>query len=79
MPGDTIPIFLNGAPLWVPPGASLSQVLADHDPELFALLLGRDARAVDGRGLPLDPDGPLVAGAIVRVMTSSRRDDIGHA
>ncbi len=59
----------------IPPGASLAQVLADHDATLLAALLGAQARAVDGRGIALDPDQPLVAGSIIRIIAGARSSD----
>lgn len=79
MPETPIPIFLNGTPLRVVPGASLGEVLATHDPELLAALLGGSAHAVDGRGIALDPDRGLGAGSIVRVIRSARGDGAADA
>lgn len=75
MTQTTLPIFLNGTPLRVPSGASLGSVLADHDPDLLAALLGEGAQATDARGLPVDPGAPVHAGAIYRVFRSARRDE----
>lgn len=74
-----IPVFLNGAPLRVAPGTTLGGVLADHDPDLLAALLDGAGQATDGRGLPVDPDAPVHAGAIYRVFRSSRRPESGDA
>lgn len=79
MTQDTVPIFLNDAPLAAMAGHTLGQVLAVHDPELLALLLGGTARVTDARGLPVDPDRPVHAGAIFRVFRSARRDEDSHA
>jgi hypothetical protein len=72
---STLPIFLNGSPLRVPSGSSLGTVLAEHDPDLLAAMLGHGAQATDARGLPVDPDAPVHAGAIYRVFRSARRDE----
>jgi hypothetical protein len=69
---DTIPIFINERPVRAPRGATLGQVLAEHDPELLAELLGGTAQATDARGLPVDPDLPVHAGAIRRVRRTAR-------
>jgi hypothetical protein len=68
---NLIPVFVNGRPLRVASGSSLAQLLGDHDPELLALLLG-GASATDARGLPVDPDAVVAAGAIYRVQRSAR-------
>lgn len=79
MPSQPIPVFVNGAALRVAPATTLGQVLADHDPDLLAALLEGSGQATDGRGLPVDPDAPVHAGAIYRVFRSSRRPESGDA
>lgn len=76
---DTLPVFLNGRPLQAPAGSTLGQLLAEHDPDLFAALLGGGAIASDGRGIAADPDVPLTAGAIFRVMRSARAGEATDA
>jgi hypothetical protein len=71
---NPIPVFVNGTPLRVAPGSSLAQLLGVHDPDLLALLLG-GAAATDARGLPVDPDAPVTAGAIYRLQRSARTAD----
>jgi hypothetical protein len=75
---NPISVFLNGRLLTAPPGSSLRQVLAEHEPELHASLATGAASATDARGLPIDPDAPLAAGAIRRVARSARQapDDV---
>jgi hypothetical protein len=51
----------------------LRQLLAEHAPDLHASLAAGTASASDARGLPLDPDAPLAAGAICRVARSARQ------
>lgn len=70
----THPIFLNDNLVTATAGQTLGQVLAGHDPALLAELLGGTAHATDGRGLPVDPDLPVFAGAIYRVRRSARRE-----
>ena len=79
MTQTTLPIFLNGTPLRVAAGTSLGRVLADHDPDLLAALLGGGGQAPDARGLPVDPDAEVHAGAIYRVFRSARRDEATDA
>lgn len=74
MTPETIPIFVNGAPMRVAAHATLGQVLAGQHPDLLAGLLDGSGRATDGRGLDVDPDAPVHAGAIYRVFRSARRD-----
>lgn len=71
----TLPIFLNDNLVTATEGQTLGQVLAGHDPELLAELLGGTAHATDGRGLPVDPDRPVFSGAIYRVRRSARREE----
>jgi len=70
-------VFLNGRLLAAPPGSSLRQLLAQHDPALHASLAAGMASATDARGLPIDPDASLVAGAICRVARSARQAQDG--
>jgi hypothetical protein len=63
----------------VAPGTTLGRLLADHDPDLLAALLGGAGQATDGRGIAVDPDLPVHAGAIYRVFRSSRRPESGDA
>ncbi len=74
---NPIPVFLNGRHLPASPGSSLRQLLAEQEPDLHAALADGTAAATDARGLPVDPDAPLTAGAICRVGRSARqaRDD----
>jgi hypothetical protein len=67
-----ISVFLNGRHLPASPGSSLRQLLAEHEPDLHASLGRGGAAATDARGLPVDPDAPLTAGAIFRVGRSAR-------
>lgn len=74
MPTD-LPVFLNGHPFRVPAGSTLGSLLAEHDPDLLAALMGGEALATDGRGIETDPDAVLTAGAILRVRRSARGAD----
>ncbi|MGH7593157.1 MAG: hypothetical protein ACRELE_04830 [Gemmatimonadales bacterium] len=72
MTSDHVTVFLNEHPCHMPPGSTLGQVLAQHDPELaLALALGT-AKATDGRGIQVGEAAVLVAGAIFRVVRSAR-------
>jgi hypothetical protein len=72
MLSDSIPVFLNGRPARVPLGFTLSQLVRQEDPELGASLVAGLAAATDARGLPVDRETVLVAGAVFRVFRSSR-------
>lgn len=74
-----VPVFVNGARLDVPAGAPLSAVLAEHDPESLALLVDGGGAVTDARGLPVDADAPVHAGAIYRIRRSARRDGVVDA
>lgn len=69
---SSIPIFLNDRCLRVPPGITLGEVLASHEPELFAALLGGTLHLTDGRSIPVDPAMTPAAGAIYRARQSAR-------
>ncbi len=69
---SSIPIFVNDRCLQVPPGTTLGQVLAEHEPELFAALLGGTLNLTDGRAILVDPALTPAAGAIYRARKSAR-------
>lgn len=75
---NTVPVFINGRSLQATRGTSLAECLGHHDPDLLALLLG-GAIATDARGLPVDPDAPVVAGGIYRLQRSARVGDATDA
>jgi hypothetical protein len=75
----TLPIFINGSAVQARPGSSLGEVLADHDADLLATLLDGTGQVTDARGLAIDPDAPVHAGAIYRIFRSSRRDETTNA
>ncbi len=70
---ESFPVFLNGRQLVAVPGTTVRQLLRDADPALAGLADGGAAVATDGRGVALDLDAPLSAGAILRVQKSARR------
>ena len=74
-----LPIFINGAAVQAAAGSSLGVVLADHDPALLEALLAGVGSVTDARGLPVDPDSPVHAGAIYRVFRRSQRDETADA
>lgn len=79
MTSQTLPIFLNGTTLQAPAGSTLGQVLGQQRPDLFATLMDGSGQVTDARGLPVDPDAPVHAGAIYRIVRSSRREEDSHA
>ncbi len=68
----TIPIFVNDRCLEVPPGTTVGQALAEHEPELFAALLGGTLHLTDGRAIVVDASLTPAAGAIFRARRSAR-------
>jgi hypothetical protein len=67
-------VFVNGIRIDAPAGTPLSAVLAEHDAEMLAMLLDPSGGVTDARGLPVEPDAPVHAGAIYRIRVSARRD-----
>jgi hypothetical protein len=72
MLSDTIPVFLNGRPVAMPPGSTLEQLVVHADPDLAAELLAGRAVATDARGIAVSAGETLLAGAIFRVTRSAR-------
>lgn len=79
MTPNSIPIFVNEHPLQVPVGASLRTILADYDPGLAEAMRDKVARCTDGRGLPVDADAAVHAGAIFRILRSARPGEVSDA
>ena len=70
----TIPVFLNGRPARVLPGATLRDLVSQEDPDLAQALEAGRARATDARGIAAPADIVLVAGTIYRVFLSARSE-----
>lgn len=69
----SVPVFVDGQPLSVPSGTPAAAAAALVYPELPARLDAGTAYLTDGRGIRLDPEEALGAGAIVRVVRTARR------
>lgn len=71
---DTIPVFVNGHCIRLVAGDTVAHAVALHDPALAGQLASGAAYLTDGRGIRI-PDAQVVhAGAILRVVVSSRRN-----
>jgi hypothetical protein len=67
--------FVNERPVTVPPGASAVAAVEAHDPKLAARVASGEAYLTDGRGIRLEPDAPIVPGAILRVISTRTARD----
>jgi hypothetical protein len=65
-------VFINERMVSVPAGSAVGVAVERLDPVLAAALAEGRATLTDGRGLPLTAAAPLYAGAIIRVVVSSR-------
>jgi hypothetical protein len=72
-----IRVYVNEEPVDVPPGAPAEEALRRFDAALADAVARGAAQLTDARGLPLAPETPLAAGAILRARHSARRG--GHA
>ena len=68
-----IPVFVNDRAVRLAPSCVLSDAIAAVDAELARAVREGTARVTDGRGIALDPGGPVYPGAILRVVVSARR------
>ncbi len=68
-------VFVNAAPVDVAPGTDVRGAIRALDPVLEARAMSGAALVTDARGIPLPLDGPLAAGAIVRVVVRARRGE----
>ncbi len=71
---DTVPVFVNGHCVRLPPGQPAAGAVALHDAALAGQLASGDAYVTDGRGIRLALDAPVHAGAILRVIVTARRE-----
>jgi len=70
---DSITVFVNERPVVIERGAAARQAVVRADPVLGDAVREGRAYLTDGRGIRLDPDAPLGAGAILRAVVSARR------
>lgn len=64
--------FVNERPVMVPAGATAQAAIGALDPALAVRVAAGEAYVTDGRGIRLAADLPLAAGAILRVVISSK-------
>jgi hypothetical protein len=65
-------VFVNERIVAVPAGSTVNEAVERLDAALVTALAEGRATLTDGRGLPLDAARPVHAGAIIRVVVSSR-------
>jgi hypothetical protein len=68
-----IRVFVNAAPVEVPPGTDVRGALLVHDPELARRAEAGSALVTDARGIELPLAAALAAGSILRVILRARR------
>lgn len=74
-----IPVFVNDRMVSVEAGVPASQAAAAAGPDVAAALAEGRAYLTDGRGIRVDAEAPVHAGAILRVIVSARQADPGPA
>jgi hypothetical protein len=67
-----IRVFVNERAVELPAGSDGRTAIVAAAPELAPALAAGTALVLDGRGIEVSPDLPLEAGAILRVVISSR-------
>ncbi len=70
---DAVRIFVDERPRAVPGGATVMEAVTEGDADLATALRDGRAYVTDGVGRPIDPGTTVFAGAIFRVVRSSRR------
>ncbi len=70
----TMPVFVNGATLFVPSGTTAGTAAAQADARYAEASEAGRAYLTDGRGIRRDPSELLAAGDILRVIVSAARD-----
>jgi adenosine deaminase len=72
-------VYVNERAVDVPAGSSAGAAVHAADAELAAAVTGGQAYLTDGRGIRIEPDEPLSAGAILRVVRPARPSATGRA
>jgi hypothetical protein len=68
-----IRVYVNQRAVDLPAGSCARDAVARAEPGLLSARDAGELLLTDGRGLPLPPDAPLQAGAILRAQRSARR------
>lgn len=76
---DTLRSFVNERPVSLSPGATVLDAVTAFDPALAARVTRGEAYVTDARALRVAADQALSAGAILRVIVSSRAADDADA
>ena len=71
---DPLRVFVNGVGYDVPPGATALDAVALHDDDAARAVREGGIVVTDSRGLPIDPDAPMFAGAVLRLIPNRGRD-----
>lgn len=70
---EPILVFVNDRGIRVPAGTSAAGAIAEYDAALAEGIRAGAAYLTDGRGIRLEPDSLVFAGAIIRVVSSARQ------
>jgi hypothetical protein len=68
---DSILVFVNDRGRQVAANSTALAAVTAHDPELGRKLSAGEAYLTDARAIRLDPEAPVTAGAILRVVVST--------
>lgn len=72
-------VFVNGARVEVPAGATVLDAVAAADPEAATAVRDGRRAVADSRGLPVAPGAPLSGGFVMRLVSARARADEGSA
>ena len=70
---DVIRAYVNGKGVDVPAGATAIDAVRAWNGETADQVMTGDRALTDSRGLPLEPDAPIVSGTIMRIVSGRRR------
>lgn len=70
MTGPTV-AYVNGRPVQLPPGSTVLDAVAAHDPRLAGLVRHQAAKLTDGVGRSIESSDRVVSGTIVRVIETT--------
>jgi hypothetical protein len=70
---DVIRAYVNGKGVDVPAGATAIDAVRAWNAETADQVMTGDRALTDSRGLPLEPDAPIVSGTIMRIVSGRRR------
>lgn len=72
---DSLVVFVNGATVRLPSGATVLDAVAAHDAAAAGEVRGGTRAVADSRGIIVDPATPLTGGFVMRLVSARQLAD----